>query len=148
MLNYFKIKKRFAKEVYNKYLVLSYFVKKKYDDYSIMESRLQLELYKTIIDESLISDTAKLLSMSDLRHPIIINNIYNFSTSTGTKPYTHTQLTLASVWTIHHSLGYKPDSAFTVSFTGVNIEGIVENIDNNTTTITFSSPKSGYAYFS
>lgn len=151
MLNYFDIKKRFKKEVYNKYLALSYYVKKQYDDVSIMENALQLELFKSTIDESIMSsNAAKLLSVSDYNAHITINNTYNIGGGGGgaAASYAFSQIALSAVWSITHNLGYKPSEPTIVSFTGQNLEGIINNIDNNHTTITFSSPKSGYAYFS
>jgi hypothetical protein len=149
MLNITDVRGNYIKQVYNKYLSNAYFVKKKYDEMCIIESALELELFKSVIDESIYSDSAKKLSVDDITNAGVINiyNTYNMVTG-GASAYTHTQTSLSAVWQVTHSLGYKPSQPSIVDFTGQNLDGIINHIDDMHLTITFSSPKSGYAYFS
>lgn len=68
----------------------------------------------------------------------------NHST-TGT--FVFVQDSPAYVWNITHSLGYIPN-VFIQDTNGVDIEGIVDSIDSNTLTISFTSPVAGTAYLS
>ena len=68
----------------------------------------------------------------------------NHST-TGT--FVFVQEAPAYVWNITHSLGYIPN-VFIQDTNGVDIEGIVDSIDVNTLTISFTSPVAGTAYLS
>lgn len=53
----------------------------------------------------------------------------------------------ALVWTINHSMNMVPN-VFVQDTDGRDIEGLVEPINNNALTITFSSPVAGTAYLS
>lgn len=68
----------------------------------------------------------------------------NHST-TGT--FVYVQEAPAYVWNITHSLGYIPN-VFIQDTNGVDIEGIVDSIDVNTLSISFTSPVAGTAYLS
>lgn len=68
----------------------------------------------------------------------------NHST-TGT--FVFVQEAPAYVWNITHSLGYIPN-VFIQDTNGVDIEGIVDSIDANSLTISFTSPVAGTAYLS
>lgn len=68
----------------------------------------------------------------------------NHST-TGT--FVHVQELPAFVWTINHSLGYIPN-VFIQDTNGVDIEGVVDSLDANNLTISFTSPVAGTAYLS
>ena len=75
---------------------------------------------------------------------ININPAININNGTS---YTHTQATLATVWTITHNLGYAPN-VWTVDENGNNISGTVAVVNNNQITITFSTSVKGTAYLS
>jgi hypothetical protein len=64
--------------------------------------------------------------------------------------YTHTQNIASAVWTIDHTLGYKPAGVAVVESTGDPIFGAVEYPSpvDTTVKITFTSPCSGVAYLS
>lgn len=58
--------------------------------------------------------------------------------------YNHTQASAATVWTIPHNLGFRPNvESFTVG--GVQMIGDLLHLNVNTLTITFLSAVSGYA---
>lgn len=57
------------------------------------------------------------------------------------------QPTPALVWTINHSMNMVPN-VFVQDLQGRDIEGLIEPINNNALTITFSSPVAGTAYLS
>lgn len=61
--------------------------------------------------------------------------------------FVFTQSTPSNLWTINHGLGFVPN-VFTQSTSGTDIEGLVEPLDMNTLTITFSQPVAGTAYLS
>lgn len=61
--------------------------------------------------------------------------------------YTYYQNSAASVWTIHHSLGFQPNVTI-VDSAGTNVEGDVGYPDNNTVIVTFTSAFGGVAYLS
>ena len=75
---------------------------------------------------------------------ININPAININNGTS---YTHTQATLATVWTITHNLGYTPN-VWTVDENGNNISGTVAVVNSNQITITFSTSVKGKAYLS
>jgi hypothetical protein len=80
---------------------------------------------------------------------IIINNIFNnIVQPSSAGSYKHTQLSNVLVWNVAHNLGYLPSEPLITDTSGVNISGVVNNIDINNSTITFSHVQSGYAYFS
>lgn len=68
----------------------------------------------------------------------------NHST-TGT--FVYVQETPAYVWNIEHNLGYSPN-VFIQDTNGVDIEGVIDNIDGFNLTISFTSPVAGTAYLS
>lgn len=78
------------------------------------------------------------LTRINLNPSIVINN--------STK-YEHFQSTPAFTWVIQHNLGFTPN-VFTTDDTGVEIEGVVDPIDDNSLQIIFSQPVAGYAYLS
>lgn len=55
-----------------------------------------------------------------------------------------TQPTAATVWTINHNLGLRPDVA-TYRLGGTEMKGAVQHLSDNTLTVTFNSPVAGYA---
>ena len=61
--------------------------------------------------------------------------------------YTYVQEVPATVWTIGHGLGFSPN-VFIQDTNGIDIEGIVDHVNNNTLTVTFSGPVAGTAYLS
>lgn len=135
----------YTKNVFNKFLNKAYFVNKKYDEDCIIENALGIELYSGVVDDWSNDENLKLVDIADLQGNITVTNNYYSST---TSAYTHSQPSASAVWNVHHSLGYKPSLPLIVSLTGTNMDAVVENVDLNNTTITFSSPKSGFAYFS
>lgn len=60
--------------------------------------------------------------------------------------FTHLQLTPAAVWNINHGLGKFPSIQVSDS-SGRLVLGKVEHVDENNSTITFTSAFSGKAYF-
>lgn len=68
------------------------------------------------------------------------------SINNGSK-YQHHQSEPLDVWVIQHNLGFIPN-VFTTDSGGVEIEGVVEPIDDNSLQIIFSEPVAGYAYLS
>jgi hypothetical protein len=72
---------------------------------------------------------------------IIINN------SGGSFTYAQNCSDPQTVWNINHNLGYTPN-AWTEDCDGNNISGTLAVINNNTISITFSSPQAGKAYLS
>lgn len=64
---------------------------------------------------------------------------------TGDAFYHHIQSAPASVWTVTHNLGKKP-SVEVIDSAGDNWFGVVDYIDDNQLTITFSAAFSGDAY--
>lgn len=73
----------------------------------------------------------------------ILKTILNNQT-VGDKNYVHDQFTPATVWTIQHNLGKKP-SVTVIDTAKTVVEGVVDYINDNTLTITFNYPFSGYA---
>jgi hypothetical protein len=63
---------------------------------------------------------------------------------TGDLHYKHDQTTADTVWTIMHSLG-KQGSIQTFDTTGRQIYGCMQQISDNESIVTFSTPISGYA---
>lgn len=57
------------------------------------------------------------------------------------------QPTPASVWTIAHNLGFRPDVA-TYRLGGTEIKGAVHHLDLTSLTVTFNIPVAGYARIS
>ena len=68
----------------------------------------------------------------------------NHST-TGT--FVYTQELPAYVWNITHSLGYHPN-VFVQDTNGIDIEGVIDQPDVNSLTISFTSPVAGTAFLS
>lgn len=64
-----------------------------------------------------------------------------------TGAFVFVQETPAYVWNIEHNLGYSPN-VFIQDTNGVDIEGIIDNIDAFNLTISFTSPVAGTAYLS
>jgi hypothetical protein len=52
------------------------------------------------------------------------------------------------VWTINHNLGFKPAGVQIFDSGGTEWLGIVEHLDNNTLTVTFTAAFGGVAYVS
>jgi hypothetical protein len=73
---------------------------------------------------------------------ININNITNIGTA---KQYNIT--TATAVWTFTHNLGYNPNITTTNDY-GQEILGSVTYINQNTISVTFTSPVTGWAYLS
>lgn len=67
----------------------------------------------------------------------------------GSSAFTYTQNcgAPATVWTIVHNLGYVPN-VWVEDCEGCNADGIINVIDNNTISITFSEPIGGIAHLS
>lgn len=65
----------------------------------------------------------------------------------GTLSYFHTQASVASVWTITHDMGYKPN---VTAFNSANdmVEGNLVHDSTSQLTLTFSASFSGYAVLS
>jgi len=63
----------------------------------------------------------------------------------GDKNYVHDQSGASAIWTINHALD-KKCSVTVVDSAGTVVVGEVDYTDSNTTTITFNSAFSGYAY--
>lgn len=59
-------------------------------------------------------------------------------------PYVHTQVVAAAVWTINHSLGFRP-SVQVADGSGNEFYGAVAHPTLNQTTITFSTAETGTA---
>ena len=58
--------------------------------------------------------------------------------------YLHNQTITSNLWTISHNMGFKPVvSIYTVG--GLEIEGLVQHLSNNTLTISFSVSIAGFA---
>ena len=58
--------------------------------------------------------------------------------------YDHEQASAATVWTVNHNLGFRPDVA-TYRLGGTEMKGAVQHLSLNTVRITFNSPVAGYA---
>lgn len=65
--------------------------------------------------------------------------------ATGDLHHTHTQGTAAAEWLITHGLGKYP-SVTVVDSAGDQVEGDVNQIDENTLRLSFSAPFAGRAY--
>ena len=65
---------------------------------------------------------------------------------TGTLSYTHPQDLAATIWTVQHNMGYKPNISIEVD--SVIVEAKVEHIDVNNVRVTFSQLKKGKVYCS
>lgn len=146
MLKLSNIKNTFYTNVFNKYLATSYFVNKKYKNELIKESFLQMELANSFKNDFTNDTEVDVVDISNIKN-IVINNYYSTPSSTSSS-YKHTQSNSILVWNVIHNLGYLPSLPLITDLTGKNIDAIVYNIDTNNTTITFSQPQSGYAYFS
>ena len=59
--------------------------------------------------------------------------------------FVHEQLFLATVWTVEHHFGVEPSAEILID--GAHVEATVAHPNSETTTLTFSSPQSGTAYF-
>ena len=57
--------------------------------------------------------------------------------------FVHEQAVAASVWTVDHHIGAPP--SVTVLIGGARVEATVAHLNNETTTLTFSSPQTGTA---
>lgn len=145
MLNIGNLKIKFYNNVFNKFLATSYFVNKKYSNNLINEFALQLELSNSFTNDFTNDTEVELVDISNIKY-ITINNSY--ITNISTASYVFTQLTLSTTWTVIHNLGYFPSAPLITDLLAVNLDGIVTNVDINTSIITFSQPQKGYAYFS
>lgn len=85
-------------------------------------------------------NTGGCVTRINLNPSIQINN-----SNTGT--YVFVQELPAYTWTIDHNLGYLPN-VFIQDNSGVDIEGIVDNISSTQLIISFTSPVAGTAYLS
>lgn len=76
----------------------------------------------------------------------IVERIIMKSTEVGVsdKHYTHSQPTQASAWLVNHNLGKKPSVVIT-DLAGVQLDGLVTYLGDNTLVINFSIPVSGLA---
>lgn len=72
-------------------------------------------------------------------------------TKRGLTTYQHNQISASSTWSINHALGSKPTIDVMMEIDGV-VEKVfpasVTHVDNNNVTITWSSPRTGYAVLS
>lgn len=68
-------------------------------------------------------------------------------TNNNNSSFVFTQSIPSAVWYINHKLNIIPN-AWTENLDGTDIEGTLAVIDNDTITITFSSPQTGKAYLS
>lgn len=62
--------------------------------------------------------------------------------------YVHDQPTASTVWTITHTLGYRPAGVMAVDSAGTEVEGIVSYPADNQVRIDFAVPFGGKAYLS
>jgi hypothetical protein len=63
----------------------------------------------------------------------------------GDARYTHIQSTPATVWPVNHGLGKFPSVA-SVDSSGSPVDGVVDYVDEDNLTITYSAPFGGAAY--
>jgi hypothetical protein len=75
------------------------------------------------------------------------NNLDYIQVDNQDVAYTHTQNALLSVWTITHTLSFKPNVIIT-DYNGNVIEGDIEYVGSNQINVTLSEPSIGYAYLS
>lgn len=59
--------------------------------------------------------------------------------------YTHTQLTVATVWNVNHKLNDAFPSVSIYNSSGKQISGVVQSVDTMNLAITFSKAVKGYA---
>lgn len=62
--------------------------------------------------------------------------------------YQHNQSSPASVWTIHHNLGFFPGGVMTVDSSGKEFKAEITHIDQNTVQVSMTAQQSGSAYIS
>jgi hypothetical protein len=137
-----EIRNIFNKNVYNKFTSDKYGINTSYCDNKIIENALLI--YFIGIYEKITGINT--IDMANLQ-PIIVNYITNNITSAASA-YKHTQPFDALVWNVTHNLGFKPSEPLVTDENGNNLEGIVVNADIYNSTITFSHPQKGFAYFS
>lgn len=78
----------------------------------------------------------------NLNPSIVINN-----TTPSSFVFTQDCIQPEAIWYINHNLGYTPN-LWAEDCNGDNISGIINIVDSNTITLTFSSPIAGKAYLS
>ena len=79
--------------------------------------------------------------------PAQYNIVQVIDNSSGAGHYTFTQQIPASVWTIAHNLGFRPNIRV-VDSSGAEVIGESFDIDANNMTVTFSGAFAGLAYLS
>lgn len=143
MLTLRTLKNKFYKSVYDKYLAISYGVNKKYDEFFIIENKLN------IIANNLFSDDVNINKLEGFDNSgITVNNTYVFNSNYPNSAYRHSQVLASDTWIVNHNLGFFPSIPLITTLDNINIDATVENTSINQTIITFSSPKTGFAYFS
>ena len=153
LINLKEIRKDFTKNVYSKYIHFKYGIDSVYCNKKIFSNYLFSELteqyndvsFKGILDDIDITETSSIVTNN------VVNNITNITNITNTGSgayYTFHQTIAANVWNVTHNLGMLPSEPLITDLDNNNIEAVVNNLNLNTTTITFSHPQNGYAYFS
>lgn len=147
MLTLLDTKNSFVGVMYDKYLAQSLYLDRCYDNHFIKETCMQLCILDGIVGDLGSESDVELLDVGEVRPMITIKNYYTSITPKNNSFVFH-EPTPTTIWIIYHNLGYMPSAPLVTDLFGNNIEGIVANVDVANTTITFSSPQAGYAYFS